>query len=148
MARVFVDPNSFSTEWFPAVLDELIKSRKVTFLFSNCEKGIREVQKVTKALAFMQLMFKAKKAVHADRDRVEQTIREIENHPAFTGCKNCNDGHIFAAIFLHPTRYVFSTDKRMAECRSKISGKVDKRFCQFIVLSSHELYIVHRGQIV
>ncbi|MEE4317836.1 MAG: hypothetical protein V2I74_12730, partial [Erythrobacter sp.] len=96
MPRVFVDPNAFSADWFPNVLEELVNSSKVTFLFSNCEKGLNEVERVRKARAFMQLMVKARRAIQADREKVEAKKAELERHPEFVGCASCDDGHIFA----------------------------------------------------
>lgn len=148
MARVFIDPHVHSTDWFPGILEELVRSKKVTFLFSNCEKGVREVGKVGNALKFKKLMIKSRRGIQADASILENRKRLLETEVEFVNCPECDDGHIFAAIYVHPTKFVFSCDKRIAKCRSKLVGKVSRRYCGFIVISSGPVYRVHREAII
>jgi len=150
MARVFIDPHMFSAEkeWFRGVVQELLRSADVSFLFANCEKGVKEIAKVRQALAFKKRMHQLKRAVEAGHEEVQARINWLEGQPVFDGCSDCDDPHIFAAIFLHPTRYVFTTDKRLAKCRRTIQSTVDNRYCSFIVISTSVTYHVHRAHIL
>jgi hypothetical protein len=148
MARVFIDPHMFSTDWFVVALKELIASSKVIFLFANCDKGLKETQKVRKALEFRKIMTAVHRATAAPKKDIDHHMTMLTGNVDFVSCKDCDDPHIMAAIFLHPTKYVFSKDARMAKCRKNMVGKLDKRYCKFIVISTNEVYIVHKPRIL
>lgn len=148
MARVFIEPHMFSSDWFADVVSELIKCKKVQFLFSNCEKGNREISDVRKALEFQQLMTRLKRAVTAKSEDVEKHVEFLKGKKEFCDCNSCDDPHIMAAIFIHPTRFVFSLDRRLAKCRSAMNVILDNRYCSFIVVGTDAVYRLHRHHIL
>lgn len=148
MARVFVDPHMFSHGWFRSALTELVRSKKTAFLFSNCEKGLNEVQRVRQAFEFKKAMLAAKKAVEASSEDVTKHVGFLEAHPAFVGCGDCDDPHIMAAIFIHPAKYVFTEDHRLARCRDRLSGKLNRRYLAFSIVSDEAGYVGIRVHLI
>lgn len=138
----------FSADWFASILSEMVASPKVIFVFSNCEKGIQEVSKVRKALQFRQLMTKIRRVKETPSAETEAHVTILLNSEQFKSCKDCDDPHIMAAIYLNPTKFVFSKDTRMAKCRKHLSGKIDRKYCDFIVISAADLYDIHRPHIL
>lgn len=148
MARVLIDTHMFSTDWFASILSEMIASPKVIFVFSNCEKGIQEISKVRKAFEFRKLMTNLRRVKETSSTETETHVTILMNSEQFKNCKDCDDPHIMAAIYLNPTKFVFSKDTRMAKCRKHLSGKIDRRYCDFIVISTETLYVLHRPHIL
>lgn len=148
MARVFVDPHMFGCDWFGFILPELEGSKRVRFLFSNCAKGRKELQSYRKALEFERLMRARGRAVSADSSLVEAQVEYLNSHGEFRACRDCDDPHIMAAIYIHPTKYVFSEDKRLAGCRSRMTGVVKSRYCSFVVIGTSSVYQYHRSSIL
>lgn len=148
MARVLIDSQMFSADWFASILTEMVDSPKVIFVFSNCEKGIREISKVRKAIEFRKLMIGMRRAKETPSNETEMHVAELLNSEQFKNCNHCDDPHIMAAIYLNPTKFVFSKDTRMAKCRDHLSGKIDRRYCDFIVISKKGLYFAHRQNIL
>jgi predicted nucleic acid-binding protein len=144
VARVFIDPHMFSADWFKPILIDLIGSKRVTFLFANCEKGLKELSKVRAALEFRKNMTQLKRAKEASADAVEFHVDLLNDHADFISCRDCDDPHIMAAIYLLPTKFVFSEDQRMARCRKKLNSKIDKKYLSFIIISNREVYIDHK----
>lgn len=148
MARVLIDTHMFSADWFTSILSEIIASPKVIFVFSNCEKGVKEIAKVRKAFEFRNLMTKTRRVKESSSTEMEAHVAILLNSDQFKNCKDCDDPHIMAAIYLTPTKFVFSKDTRMAKCRKHLSGKIDRKYCNFIVISKKDLYDVHRPHIL
>ncbi len=148
MARVLIDPQMFSVDWFSSILKEMVDSPKVIFAFSNCEKGIREISKVRKAFEFRKLMTNMRRVKETPSNETEAHVTLLLNSEQFKNCRHCDDPHILAAIYLNPTKFVFSKDTRMAKCRNHLSGKIDKKYCDFIVISKKVLYDSHRPRIL
>lgn len=148
MVRVFIDPHMFSLPWFQVALADLVLSKKVMFLFSNCEKGLGELQKVRQAFAFKKAMAAARKAVEAPVDEVAKHVAFLETHPAFVRCGECDDPHIMAAIFIHPTKYVFTGDHRLARCRDNLSGIINRRYLAFSIVSDERGFAELRHRLV
>lgn len=148
MVRVFVDPHMFSVKWFQEALTELVRSKKVMFLFANCERGLTEVQKVRQARAFKKAMKSARKSVEADQQVVEGHVVILEAHPRFAACGDCNDPHIMAAIYVHPTAFVFTEDHGLARCRDALSGRINRRYLAFSVVSDAGVYAGIRARLV
>lgn len=148
MGRVFIDPHMFSEEWFKSILPELMKSPKVSYLFSNCEQGMRELGKVRIALQFKASMKKIGRAIEADPSEVERHVILLTKNKSFVDCDHCDDPHIFAAIYIHPSKYVFSKDARLAKCRDKMNKIINKKYCSFIVIASNSVYNRHKSHIL
>jgi predicted nucleic acid-binding protein len=148
VARVLIDTHMFSVDWFKSILSEMVDSPKVVFVFSNCAKGIQEISKVRKAFEFRKLMTNTRRVREAPPIETETHFNILMNNKQFKKCNDCDDPHIMAAIYLNPTKFVFSKDTRMAKCRKHLSGKIDKRYCNFIVISKIDLYNEHRPHIL
>lgn len=154
MARVFIDCHMFSEAWFAHPLEELIKSPKVIFVFGLSKKHNEERSKVRKALEFYKLVGNLKSADGATR-RIDTTAAELDPHEEFLSsqqcfddCNHCDDPHIFALVYLKPTRYVFSKDARIAKCRSHINKTIDNKYCRFSIILNLALYNRHKQKIL
>lgn len=148
MARVHVEPQTFSQAWYKEINQELERSKNVTFLFVNCTKGLTELAKVRDALRFKKRMMEANRGVQANQAGVEAHAQKLKENEDFASCKHCDDEQLLAAIFLHPTRFILTGDKRMAKCRAKISGKVKKEYCNFRIVDRRKTYDEHRADIL
>ena len=153
MARVFLDCHIFSQDWFKNALRELVAAPAVIFVYSQASQMKKEISAVRQALQFYKVMSSQKnrwgqsRCVIADFDEVNHHISRLEGTGAFSNCSACDDPHIFAMIYVKPTRYVFSHDVRMAACRDKINKTMDKRYCDFVVISNSTVYAEHRPNI-
>lgn len=154
MARVFVDPHMFSESWFKAVLPELVKCPKVVFVFGLSEKHLEERGRVRQALEFYKIVGYLRSPDGEGR-RVDVLKSDLDEHEdflngtkCFVDCDDCDAPHIFALVFVKPTPYIFSMDARMAKCRGVINKNVDKKYCQFIIVSKDKIYKDHRPAIM
>lgn len=153
MARVFIDCHMFSQLWFKEILPELVNSHSVTFVYSATNKLSVELSKVRQALNFYKLVAGLKgqsgksRLDDAHDPTVNRHVEYLENNPAFIECECCDDSHIFAIVYSKPTKYVFSHDTRMAKCRDHINKSIDKKYCDFIIISQQSVYKAHRAQI-
>lgn len=154
MARIFIDAHMFSEAWFPEILREMIASNRVTFVYGEIDKLTIEISKVRQALNFYKAVKNLKTAdncsrrVDAARDVLEARCDILSNERCFVDCTDCDDPHIFALIYVKPTRYVFSRDARMARCRDTINPYVESRYCRFRVISTEAVYRSHRQRIL
>lgn len=154
MARVYLDCNIFSQAWFSGVLRELIENRNVTFTYCEGTKINAELSRVRQALTFYKAIGAQKTASGKSR-RVDAPPSEVEKHelilravPKYISCRHCDDAHIFALVYVKPTKYIFSTDNRMAKCRGVLNQTIDKRYCDFIVLTDDSIYRTHKVSIL
>lgn len=148
MARVYIDPHMFSEDWFKCVLGELLKCSNVVFSYGESQKILREFAKVRQALEFYKMVGRLRRRHDADANDLENHQNIIESTDCYKECGHCDDSHIFALIYVKPTPYVFSKDARMAKCRDIVNKHMDKRYCNFIVLSSDPIYRKHRSAIM
>lgn len=148
MNRVFIDSHMFSSEWFIKILGELVSSKKVVFLFSNCEKGGQELARQRKALEFKKAMMRIRRACEGEAGDVERHVKLLKSNPHYCSCEACDDPHIMAAIYIHPAKYVFTNDARLAKCRDKMSSFIDKRYRDFIAIVREDVYLRHRLRII
>lgn len=148
MARVFIDPHMFSVDWFREVLKDLVGSKKVTFLFIRCKKGDSEYERVRAALTFQKLMIQQSRGCEAGEPEIGSRMAFLAGVPRFCNCSHCDDPHIFAAISMKPTKFVFSRDHRIAKCRDEINAMVSKKYCGFIVIPENAVFMTHRTSIL
>lgn len=154
MARVHIDVNMISVAWFTPVLEELIKCDRVQFVVGNSATFKKELGKARKLLQVYRVL-RDMRAVGNNLKKLDANIAELERHEAFIAgqscfiaSSDCDDPHIFALVHAKPTKYVFSTDKRLASCRDYINNHVDSRYCKFIVVSALGVYQEHRQAIL
>ncbi len=148
MARVFVDVNLFSTDWFRTILEaDLVPNKAVRFVYSDDSITSKEHEKAKKAATFYKLM-----GMQGRRDDVgkadcekHQTILQSLSEWQDEGA--CDDPHIFSMVYNKPTGYVFSSDTRIAKCRDCIRKVVENRYCDFIVIAKGTTYLEHRHDI-
>lgn len=154
MARVFIDVNMFSLDWFKPVLSELVASKSVNFAFSGSAMMTSELDKVRQGLQFYKTAGQLRdtsgrsRRVDASVSELERQERIISNQQCFIDSSDCDDPHIFALIYTKPTPFVFSTDVRLARCRDHINQYMQARYCGFIVVSSADVYNKHRQHIL
>ncbi|MFG6586080.1 hypothetical protein [Sulfitobacter sp. MOLA879] len=148
MARIFVDVNMFGESWFGNCLQELIKAPNVRFSYSNSEKFTQENEHCFKALRFYKLVGDMGKRDDAPATHLETHISHLEGLERWQNEAACDDAHIFALVFLLPTPFVLSKDKRMARCRGCINPQVDKKYCQFALIGDRAIYDKHRAKIL
>lgn len=153
MPRIYIDPHMFSDAWFKEILKELLGCTSVTFSYAASNKITGEISKVRQALAFYKMVGGLKvgsksRRDDADSQEIEKHQRMLENLRCYSDCSDCDDAHIFALVYLKPTPYIFSKDHRMAKCRDKINKHIDKRYCNFIIISDKNVYGKHRRVII
>jgi hypothetical protein len=154
MARVYIDPHMFSEAWFQGVLGDLVKCTKVIFSYGESKKMSGEISKVRQALAFYKMVGQLRTTSNqprrhdADKKDLEDHQNILEGMKCYKDCTHCDDAHIFSLVYLKPTPYIFSKDQRMAKCRGELNKHVDKRYCNFIVISTDEIFKVHKNAVL
>lgn len=154
MARVFIDVHMFAEGWFKSILEELRANKNVTFTYSPIPKLEGELAKVRAAVDFFKAIGNLKDSGGASRrddapvDEVEHHYNLLETTDCFARCPACDDPHIFAIIYVKPTKFVFSKDIRIAVCRDTINRSLDRRYCRFIVISKVTTYEAHKAKIL
>lgn len=153
MARVFIDSHMFGLTWFRAILPELTNNDKIIFSYGHSKKLAGELTRVRDALRFYKQMGALKSADgrkrrdDANPNEIAEHIEIISSSASYKSCSACDDAHIFAIVRLKPTRYIFSEDERMARCRNEIRKSLDRKYCNFIIVSSDIVYQTHRAKI-
>lgn len=148
MARVLIDCHMFSSGWFGPILNELQSMDGVIFIYSEEVKLQSEYEKVRIALQFIKIMKDKGRVIEVDSIATKLRRETIEAQELWTSCSSCDDSHIFAVVYESRLKYVFSKDKRIASCRNVINRVLDNRYCQFIVVSSDDIYRKHRHRIL
>lgn len=153
MARVFIDAHLFSESWFKAPLSEMLGCKNVTFTYGESQQILREMARVRQALGFYKMVGSLKTASNksrredAGRVDLEHHQKYLQGEDCYNKCTHCDDAHIFSLVYVKPTPYIFSNDHRMAKCRDVINKHIDKRYCNFIIISDNNTYKNHRGGI-
>lgn len=147
MARVYLDVSVFGQGWFQEALPELVACGHVRFSLSRAKQMTGEIQRVRKLAELLGVMSR-KNRVDLVRAEIGPAIQALENHPEWVNYAACDDPHIFALVYNLPTKYIFSQDHRLAQCRGYMNRFVDSRFCSFIVISDLSAYRSHRNLIL
>lgn len=137
----------FGQGWFQAMLPELVGSDHVRFSYSKAKHMAGEISRVRKLTELLSIMSRLNR-VDLVKGNIDRSIRDIETHPAWMTSAACDDPHIFALVYNMPTRYIFSQDHRLAQCRGHMNRFIDSRFCAFIVISDLDAYRDHRYSIL
>ena len=148
MTRVLIDCHLFYDGWFVEVLRELQRHKNIEFLYSKEEKYYSEIGANRKALEFFKLMGLLGKLCIADESEVSHRRAELESQAVWNSCGACDDPHIFAMVYVKPTKYIFSEDKRIGTCRTTINKSLSSRYCGFRVISSRALFDSHKHDIM
>lgn len=147
MAKVVVDVNVFSTEWFPELLEKLFKRKSVYVVYAELPKFKDESERVTKYLTMIKRFSAVGRVEIVQRDELSEIVNEILGLDVWQNCRACDDEHIFALIGARNVPYLFSTDRRIASCRNRIKGHVDGRCCQFSLISRKSNFDTHEAKI-
>lgn len=147
MARVIIDTCIFGDKWFKETLDKLIDDDKVQFTYTSHEKMMGEHENAPKLLAFYKRMGDRNRRIDAAPDATGRHMAKIEGHPEWQAAPECDDPHMFAIVYLKPTRYIFSKDTRMAKCRDCMNKHINGKYCNFRIISSKKVYEQLRNEI-
>ena len=148
MSLIFVDVSATSMAWFRGALIELSDNVNVKFLFSDIKKYKEELEKAPKLANLLKLMKQVGRRVDADKDRSEHHAVYLTGLAEWKSEAACDDEHIFAMIYEKPTKFIFSSDVRIAKCRGCINKVVDKRYCGFIVISDEVVFNAKKPEIL
>ena len=148
MAKVFIDVGAFGESWLQDKLQELIDCEMVVFSYAATRKFRQEHEKCLKAQQFYKLMGEIGKREDANPADVQKNSNYLESLREWKAEKDCDDPHIFALVSVKPTKYIFTTDSDIANCRTCINRIVDRRFCNFRLICSETNYKAHKPKIV
>ncbi len=140
MAKVLIDVSAYSKNWMISALREMRSSKAVHFMYSDHEKYRQEVVKVPSLARFLVEMRDKKRRVDADPVAVGSFIDLLElDEKWLANNKVCDDPHIFALMTILNGDYVFTDDKRLCECRSRMTT-TSNSMCKFKAIRNGEVY--------
>ncbi len=154
MVRVYIDPHMFGRDWFNEVLDSMVESGNVKFVYCASEAVLAEASKVRSALKFYKLMGSAKgkdgKPLRDDvcKNLFKKRMEIVQSVKCYESNESCDDAHIFSIVYLKNVRFVFSCDHRLGRCRDSIRQVVSKKYCRFAILSTQAVYDRHSRSIL
>ena len=149
MARVIIDTCITSEDWFKnEVVKELVAADKVEFVYSNHKKFLGEMSRNSKLLTLIKLMRDKGRCKLVSAEDCGALVDNLEQTQCWANEAACDDPHIFAVVALLPTRYVFTADTRMAQCRAAMRNKLKAKYLNFIVVGTPKVYKRHREKIL
>lgn len=146
MAVVLLDVSAASKGWFKSALDEMRRSKNVKFLYSDQKKYKAEVSKVVALAQFLKLMAQKGRRIDVDADECQAVIDALNLNTTWSASSACDDPHLFAMMTLHPTRYLFTDEQRIAKCRGCMS-ETHQQMCSFKAIRNGNVYKNHRSKI-
>lgn len=149
MAKVIIDCNATSMEWFREIITLLANSDSVIFVVSTHEKYINEL-KMNSALMNLIKRFNSygDRVQSVTHERLEHWMGYLEDRNEWRSCSACDDPWAFALVREKSVRYIFSSDSRMANCRDRIRPHIDSRFCRFVIISTLNSFNDHQVSIL
>lgn len=145
MARVALDPHIFGEIWFNEVKSELIMNNNVRFSFSGLPQEGLEMSRRRDILAFYKQVGALRRRDDAHKETAERNHGNLAaNTHWIQNRRVCDDPHIFALVKSLPTRYVFTRDLRLVQCRDCLNGRVDADYLRFAAITTKESYKSNR----
>lgn len=147
MARVLIDASIFGESWFQNAMKSLLEDDKVRFTYTTHKKMLAEHQNARSLGALYKRLGDIGRRDDVSSTAVERHVNHLEGIEEWLTNADCDDPHIFALVYAKPTRFVFTKDSRMGNCRDCLRSTIDKRYCQFILVMSSQTYRRHRTEI-
>jgi hypothetical protein len=147
MARVLLDKSVAGEAWFKKAVTELAGCSNVKFLYSDDEKYRNEVLSVEFLAKFLKLMKDKGKREDTDATECRRIIDELEGRVEFKREQACDDPHLFAIVFQKPDPFIFTSDKRILDCRRCMATILDKRYRDFSTIQTEENYKANSARI-
>ncbi|MDH0912079.1 hypothetical protein N5C66_22785 [Rhizobium pusense] len=149
MARVILDSCIIGEKWFTdKILPGLLEDENVTFTYTEHEKMVGELEQARKLQKIYKLMGDAGRRNDVTSSEAKKHIQALERNQHWQREEdNCDDPHIFAMVYSKPTRFVFTTDKRMGRCRDCMIRVINKRYSNFLLVMSESTYKKLRAEI-
>lgn len=137
-----------SESWWVGVRRDVINSNRLIIVGAR-GKYKREVDHVRAVKVWLLELSRAGKLKMYDRGDVERIQERIEHDIPESRCNECDDLHIFGIMNISGCRYLFSEDKRLCICKSKIGKNArGKKYTRFRVIRTENIYKAHRKWIV
>lgn len=140
MARVYLDSSIVGQDWFKKVLPELEACPNVKFMCSFHGKAGEELEKTRSLANFLQVMSRMKRVRKVTSEEYAARVSEVLSAPSWQSTAACDDEHIFSVVRVCGSCFVFSTDSRLASCRSVMRQELSKEFSEFIIVSKQDVY--------
>ncbi len=147
MARVLLDKSVAGEAWFKKAVTELSTCSNVKFLYSDDEKYRGEVLSSEFLARFLKLMKDKGKREDTDPTECRRIIDRLEATTQFKNEQACDDPHLFAIVYQKPDPFVFTSDKRLLDCRRCMTTVLDQRYRNFSTIQSEENYRANSGRI-
>lgn len=145
MARVLIDTCVFGQSWFVKVVEDLISNPKVRFAYTPHGKMTQEHN--LKLASFYKRLGDIKRRDDVPERAAERHIKALETSETWKSEEACDDPHIFAVVRELPTPFVFTSDTRIAKCRTCMQRVIDSRYCDFRLISRKANYDEKRAEI-
>ena len=136
MAKIIIDTNANSMEWFRDIVSEIINSRNIILITTSHSLFLNEIKKNQKMLEIYQRLASINKAEVITSDRIETHLTYLKTHSSWTSCSACDDPCIFAMVYEKNVPYVFTSDRRIAACRRVLKMHVDNKYSRFVLITS------------
>lgn len=144
MSRVFIDTSVVGESWFSDIVQEMLKSKKIRFAYTEHPKLSGEEDRCRKLRQLYQIAGKIGIRDDIDVSECDKHVNFLNGLTEWINEKACNDPHVFAMTFIKPIQYVFTSDTSMAKCRGCLSGVVDAKYCGFRLIASKDNYDSNR----
>lgn len=133
------------TGWYEGLRRD-IEGRKVLLCIAGGQYK-KEIQGNNKIKSWINRLSEAGKARSIDLTKFAAAVREMRDHE-LCKCKECDDPHLFSICMVGEAEFLFTEDKRISKCRTKMKkSKSLQKFCKIKLIYRHEQYKSNRSKI-
>ncbi|MFT8418725.1 MAG: hypothetical protein ABF636_07850 [Acetobacter sp.] len=109
------------------VIPDVFSGKNIKVVFSDGGKWGKEVASVFEYAKFLKMISSINKLILIDSQDMKSLEEKILVLPEWQACSECDDEHIFSAIFLCPVSFLITTDRRLCSCREKMKSILPRK---------------------
>lgn len=154
MANIIIDTCAFGLPWvIESVVPDVVGNKNIKVVCSNSGKWGGEVKKVFEYVKFLKIISELNRLILVDEQDMKSLEDKILALPEWQACSECDDEHIFSAIFLYQVSFLITTDSRLCSCRKKMKNILPeklsiKKKINLPILNNEKTYKSKRGFIL
>jgi predicted nucleic acid-binding protein len=124
-----------------------IENRNVTVWIAD-GKYKQEISRNLKVKSWLNRLAEVGRARSVDAEKFNLALKEISSHRACK-CKECDDPHLFSLCWVAGAAYLFTEDKRISRCRTKLKRVPQlKKYCKTGLIYRQKEYHKNRTKVL
>jgi len=136
--------NDFS--WYRDLRKDIENRNVVVWIADGKYK--KEISYNPKIVSWLNRLSEIGKARSVDAKRFDLALKEIGADKACK-CKECDDVHLFSLCWAAEAKYLFTEDKRISKCRTKLKRSLPlRKYCKTGLIYRKRGYKKHRTKVV